>query len=156
MIFTLFKPLDFKQQNFIDVPLFELITFVMHEINPKGLDSTMNGAKAIRYSDRYTIDNANYTDNTKKFIANMRANHGVYKNDILDLKGDVVYTREDGLTLETSKATYDKKSSMVNINQEYVTYKGLNRIVGSSAIYNNKKNRITSKNVVAKYQIREN
>jgi len=156
MIFTLLNPLKVKQQDFVDVPLFELFTFVMHEINPNGLDNTMNGSSALRYSDRYTIENVNYTDNTKKFIANMKANHGVYKNDILDLEGEVVYTREDGLTLETSKARYNKTTAIVSINKKYITYQGSNKIIGSSAVFNNIKNKLTSKNVIVKYKIREN
>jgi len=147
--------MNLKQQEFIDVPLFELSTFIIYEINKVGLDTMMLGTKAIRYADRYSVNNINYTDNTQKYIANMKADNGIYKNDILTLTGNVLYTREDGLTLETSKAVYNKKNKVTIINNNFVSYKGNNRVIGSSAIYNNKNNKLASKNVIAKYQIKE-
>jgi len=147
--------MNLKQQEFIDVPLFELSTFIIYEINKMGIDTMMLGTKAIRYADRYSVNNINYTDNTQKYIANMKADNGIYKNDILTLTGNVLYTREDGLTLETSKAVYNKKNKVTIINNNFVSYKGNNRVIGSSAIYNNKNNKLASKNVIAKYQIKE-
>jgi len=147
--------MNLKQQKFIDVPLFELSTFIIYEINKVGLDTMMLGTKAIRYADRYSVDNINYTDNTQKYIANMKADNGIYKNEILTLSGNIIYTREDGLTMETSKAIYNKKNSVTTIDNDFVSYKGNNRVIGSSAIYNNKNNKLASKNVIAKYQIKE-
>ncbi len=138
------------------MPLFEFSTFINYEINKVGLDTIMIGTKAIRYADRYTVDDVNFTDNTKKYIANMKADTGVYKQDILTLKGNVVYTREDGLILETSKAIYNKTNSVTTIDNDYVLYKGNNKVIGSSAKYNGVLNTIESKNVTAKYQIKEN
>jgi hypothetical protein len=148
--------MNLKQQEFVDVPLFELSTFTIYEINKIGLDTMMIGTRAFRYTNRYSVDNINYTDNTQEYIANMKANNGVYKNDILTLRGDVVYTREDGLVMQTSKAIYNKKSSVTTIDNDYVSYRGSNRVIGSWAKYNNKLNKIASKNVIAKYQIKEN
>jgi len=148
--------MNIKQQEFVDVPLFELSTFIIYEINKVGLDTMMIGTRAIRYADRYRIDNINYTDNTQEYIANMKANNGLYKNDILTLTGDVIYNREDGLVMETSKAVYNKKNTVTTIENDYVSYRGSNRVIGSSAKYNNKLNKIASKNVIAKYQIKEN
>ena len=148
--------MNLKQQEFVDVPLFELSTFVIYEINKIGLDTMMIGTKAIRYTDRYSVDNINYTDNTQEYIANMKANNGIYKNDILTLTGDVLYNREDGLVMETSKAIYNKKNTITTIDNDYVSYQGNNRVIGSSAVYNNKLNKIASKNVIVKYQIKEN
>lgn len=147
--------MNLKQQKFVDVPLFELSTFVIYEINKVDLDTIMIGAKAIRYANRYSVDNINYTDNTQKYIANMRANNGTYKNDILTLTGNVVYSREDGLVMKTNKAIYNKKNKLATINNDYVAYQGNNKVIGSSAIYNNKLNKITSKNVIVKYQLKE-
>lgn len=145
-----------KQQKFVDVPLFELSTFITYEINKIGLDTMMLGTRAIRYTNRYTVDNINFTDNTKEYIANIKANTGVYKQDILTLNGNVVYTRADGLILETSKAIYNKTNGITTIDNDYVLYKGDNKVIGSSAKYNGVSNKIVSKNVTAKYQIKEN
>ena len=155
LIFIGFKPLDVKQQNFVDVPLFELQSFVVYEINQLGLDTMMLGSNAIRYSDRYTVKNIDYTDNSTNYIANMKANNGIYKNNIVVLNGDVVYTREDGLTFQTQKAIYNKKTSIAKTDTPYVLYQGQNRVRGLSLIYNSKLNTIQSNQVVSKYQLKE-
>ena len=157
MIFIGFKPLDIKQQKFVDVPLFQIEEFTLHELNQNGLVTLMKGSNATRYSDRYNVDNIDYTDNSKEYIANMSADNGLYrdKQDIIDLKGNVLYNREDGLVFESDEATYNKKSSIANTNKDYLIYKGLNRVIGTSLIYNNRLNKTTSKNVIANYQIQE-
>ena len=155
LIFVGFKPLDVKQQNFVDVPLFELQSFVVYEINQQGLDTMMLGSNAIRYSNRYTVKNIDYTDNSRDYIINMKASSGIYKNNIVSVDGDVVYTREDGLTFQTQKAIYNKKTSIAKTDSSYILYQDKNRVRGSSIIYNNKLNTIQSKRVVAKYQLKE-
>jgi len=157
MIFVGFKPLDIKQQKFDDVPLFELESFVLHELSQDGLVTLMKGTKAIRYSNRYDVSNMDYTDNSKEFLANMRANKGLYrdKKEIIDLEGDVIYNREDGLVFESQEASYNKKSSIAKTRKDYVMYRDKDRVIGTSLTYDNANNRIKSKNVVANYQIQE-
>ncbi len=157
MIFVGFKPLDIKQQEFVDVPLFQLEAFTLHELNENGLVTLMKGSKATRYSDRYSVVNIDYTDNSKKFVANMSADKGLYRDeqDIIDLKGNVLYNREDGLIFESDEVTYNKKSAIAHTNKDYVIYRDTNRVVGTSLRYDNNLNKIKSKNVIAKYQIKE-
>ena len=155
MIFFIFKPLDIKEQSFTDVPLFEVSSFTIYEINTLGLDSILLGTKGTRYADRYDIDNINFTDNTKKYIANVKASNGIYKDDIITLKQDVIYNREDGLSFFSDEAIYNKTDSILKTNYQYVAYRGKNKIVGSSLIYNNLKNKIQSKNTIVTYQLRE-
>ncbi|MCW8954041.1 MAG: LPS export ABC transporter periplasmic protein LptC [Sulfurimonas sp.] len=155
LILFAFKPLDIKQQVFTDVPLFSITSFTMHELNQEGLITLMNGTKAVRYEDRYTVDFMDYTDNSKEYIANMKSNTGVYKDEIVDLNGDVVYFREDGLTFETQHAVYNKKTTIAYADGKYVLYRGKNVVTGDRLQYNNSLERIKSKNVIAKYQLKE-
>ena len=155
MIYTMFKPMKIKQQEVGAIPLFELATFTMYELNNKGLVSIILGTNAVRYNDRYTIQNINYTDNSREYIANIKANQGVYKDNIIDLKGDVVYTREDGLVFKTQVATYNQKTSIANASGDYVSYRNSDKITGNSLEYNNILDTVKSKNVVAKYNIEE-
>jgi lipopolysaccharide assembly outer membrane protein LptD (OstA) len=147
--------LHIKQQIHKDVPLFELKEFTMYELDRVGLHTIMLGSAATRYKDRYTVKNIDYTDNSKKYIANMKANHGVYKNDIVTLTGDISYVREDGLTFKTQKAVYNKKTSNVISNVGYVAYMNDSVIKGTYIKYNNDTNRIYSKNITAKIQLQE-
>ncbi len=155
MIFFFFEPMKIKQQKFIDVPLFELTSFTLHELSRVGLETLMTGDDAIRYADRYTVSNINYTDNSKEYIASMKAKRGVYKDDIVDLEDDVVYAREDGLSFETNKAVYNKKTSIATADSDYTSYRGKNIVNGSFVKYNNSLKRVESKNVTATYQLKE-
>ncbi len=157
VIFIGFKPLDIKQQDFVDVPLFKLTAFTLHELDEDGLVTLMKGIKATRYSDRYEVANIDYTDSSKKYIANMRADSGLYvdKDEIINLKGNVFYNREDGLVFETDEATYNKKTSIAKTDKNYILYRGLDRVIGTSLKYDNGLNRVKSKNVIVKYQLEE-
>jgi len=154
MIFFLFKPLNIKEQKFTDVPLFEISTFTLLEFSDKGLITLMKGSNAIRYSNRYKVTDVDFTDNAKEYRANMKADHGLYKNEVIDLKGDVLYTREDGLTFESETANYDKKTKVAHTNSNYVSYLDKNRATGSSLTYNNLSKKIESKNIIVNYQLK--
>ncbi|MCX6076695.1 MAG: LPS export ABC transporter periplasmic protein LptC [Campylobacterales bacterium] len=155
MIFFLFEPLNIREQNFIDVPLFEMSSFTLLEFDDKNLITLMTGNNAVRYSDRYKVANIDYTDNSKGYRANMKASDGLYQNEIIDLKGDVVYTREDGLIFKSQTADYNNITKIAHTNSDYVSYQGKNRVVGSSLTYNNVLKKIESKNIVANYQLEE-
>jgi LPS export ABC transporter protein LptC len=155
MILFLFKPLNIKQQEFKDVPLFNISSFTVYELNNKGLITFINGSQATRYSDRYTINDIDYTDNSKKFLANMKADYGVFKDKIVDLKGDVVYFREDGLTFETKEATYNKEASIARADSDFILFRDKNKATGTNLVYSNLDNKIDAKNIKITYQIQK-
>lgn len=155
MILFLFKPLDIKQKIFNEVSLFSISSFTMHELNSDGLLTLMNGEKATKYTDRYVVEKMDYTDNSKKYIANMKSNSGVYKDDIVSLSGDIVYIREDGLTFQTQKAIYNKKTNIAMTEADYLLFRDNNRVTGKELKYNNSLDTIESKDVTAIYQLQE-
>ena len=155
LIFVLFKPLDIKQHNFKDVPLFEISSFTLYELDTESLTTIMKGDRAVRYNNRYTVTKIDYTDNSKEYIANMSAKNGIYKNDIVDLIGDVVYAREDGLMFKTDKATYNKKTNIAYTDGDFISYRADDVITGTSLVYNNLLKTATAKKIAAKYQLQE-
>lgn len=155
MILFLFKPMEIKQHVFKEVPLFTISNFTMHELDQKGLVTLMNGSKAARFTDRYTVEEMDYTDNSKEYMANMKANSGVYKNEVVHLNGEILYVREDGLTFETQKAVYNKKTAIATADGDFVLYRGANRVTGEKLKYNNSLEKIESKNVNAIYKFEE-
>ncbi len=156
MILFLFKPLNIKEKDFEDVPLLDIDTFVLYELNVKGLQTLMTGEKALRYSDRYVVDFIDFTDNSKEYISNMKANTGLYKNSIVTLNGDITYIREDGLAFDTQKMIYNMKTAIVTTDVDFIAYREKNSMQGTSMVYNSKLDKIKIKNVIAKYQdIRE-
>jgi len=155
VIFFVFKPLNLKEQVFVDVPVFELKNFTLYELNNKGLTTLMSGERALKYADRYEVSTIDYTDNSEKYLANMKAKSGIYQKNIVELDGEIVYIREDGLTFKTQKALYYKDKNIVDVPTKYVSYRGQNITTGSSMKYNNISENIESKNVTAKYEMKE-
>ena len=155
MIYIVFKPMSVEQQAFKDIPLFEITDFKVHELDTKGLKSLLSGSESQRFKDRYTVENINYTDNSKKFLANMSAKNGVHKEDVTTLRGDVRYKREDGLVFEGEEAIYNKKLALLSTNEKYIIYQGKNNIRGETLLYNSQTNRVQSTKIQAIYQLQE-
>jgi len=153
MILFLFKPLDIKQRAFSDVPLFNVSLFTAYELNDKRLITQMSGTEGTRYSNRFTVNNMDYTDNSRKYLSNMKADKGLSKGEMVYLNGDVIYFREDGLTFETNKANYNKKTSVAKTNSTFVLHRNNDVARGTNLVYNNQKNTIRFKNVNVTYQI---
>ncbi|MFT5662340.1 MAG: LPS export ABC transporter protein LptC [Sulfurimonas sp.] len=155
VIFFLFEPLNIKKQDFGEIPVFELEKFKLIELNEKGLTTVMDGVKGVRYTDRYIVYNINYTDNTKKYLANMTADEGLYEGDIIDLTGNIKYSREDGISFSTQEAVYNRKTNIVTSPGKYIAYLGKNKVTGSTIEYSNVLDTITSKQVTVNYKLKE-
>lgn len=155
-VLFIFKPLDIKTQETGDTPLFKINSFTIHEFNPSGLETFMTGSSALKFFDGYIVNEIDYTDNSKKDLANVKANIGTYKNNFLEFIGDVMYVREDGFTFESQKVTYNKEDSLVKSNGEYIAYREHDTIKGTNLKYNSSNNNITSKNILIKYQLEDN
>ena len=156
MIYFLFKPMEIKETNTQEVPLFSIDKFTLHELDQNGLTTLMHGTKAKRYSDRYDVSDIDYTDNSKQFTSNMKANHGLYKEEIVYLDGDVKFDRKDGFRYFSQKAVYNKKTEVASTSVKYNATMGLSKLLGTSIVINNNKNTIKSKNIYAIYNFKEN
>ena len=154
-IYIFFKPLEIKQKQFGEIPLLELSPFTLYELDITGLRTIMKGSSGLRYKNRYVVNDIDYMDNSKKYLANMQANNGVYKNNIITLTKDVHYAREDGLSFDTQKLIYNKTKAIATSNVGYVAHRGDDTFKGTYIRYNNNKNFIFSKNVTAKIQLEE-
>ena len=115
----------------------------------------MDGDKGIRYIDRYIVYNVDYTDNTKKYLANMVAKEGIYKGNVIDLNGNIEYSREDGISFFTQKAIYNKTTNIVHSPVKYTAYLGESRLNGSYIKYNNVLDTVISENITVKYKLKE-
>ncbi|MDQ1264367.1 MAG: hypothetical protein QG559_1368 [Campylobacterota bacterium] len=155
MILFFFQPKEVTKNKFGDIALFNISSFTMYEFDSNGLITLMNGKEATRYKNRYTVSDIDYTDNSKEYVANMKAKNAIYKNEIVHLDGDIIYSREDGLIFETQKATYDKKKSIARVNGEYVVYMEKNRAIGKGLEYNNSSKKLKTKDVFITYQLNE-
>lgn len=142
-------------QNFDETPSLEITSFTLHELDTSGVTTIMKGNSALRYDDRYLVKNIDYTDNSKKYKANMIADDGIYKDDIVNLSGNIVYSRADGLLFKTQKAEYDKVRNIATSTTDYVAFMGRSTMKGSSLKYDNVNKTIESKNINIVYKLKE-
>jgi hypothetical protein len=154
-IYTLFKPLALKEQKFTELPLFELRDFKLHELNTTALTTYMSGKSALRYSDRYEIKQFDYMDNAKKYLTNIHADYGIYKDPIITLRGDIKFVQKDGLTFQTQEAIYNKSTKLLRAKGAYTLFKDNDKVEGRDLYFYNIKNIVRSKDVTAIYQLQE-
>lgn len=155
VIFSFMEPLNIKGQEPKDTPLFELTSFTIHELNDKGLSTLMQGEKALSFDDKYLVSNIDYTDNSKDLIVNVKAQHGVYKDDVVNLKGNVVFNREDGLIIETDDIIYNKNTGLVNSDEKTTMRKNDDNIVGATLTYDINQEILKVTDVMAIFKFKE-
>ena len=155
MIYIFFQPTEYKEEYYKEIPLFKINDFTLYELNTKELFTLMKGSEAVRYKERYEVSAINYTDSSKNYIANMIANEGVYKDSIVTLNGDVVYSREDGLIFETQSLLYDKVKTTAYVEGDFVAHQAQNRVTGRMLHYNNTRNFASAKKITALYNLEE-
>ncbi len=150
-IFFGFKPLHVDEKTTKEIAQVEVENFVLYELDTKSLQTLMVGKNAKKYEKRYVVKNIDYTDNGEKFIANIKAKNGLYKGDIIDLRGDVHYVREDGLSLETQHIIYDQKTKVAVADTKYILHKNNSVARGTYLMFDSKQDRIKSKNIDVVY-----
>jgi LPS export ABC transporter protein LptC len=138
-----------------EIPIFEFRDFTMYELDNHSLQMQMKGSQASKYQDRYEIDNINYLDNTQQNRANMVAQHGTYKDDVILLDGDVFYKslNKTKFTFHTKKARYEKRKSLIISDSNYTITFDHGSMRGVFLQYNTKNKTLYSKDVTANYTI---
>ncbi|MBU0632403.1 LPS export ABC transporter periplasmic protein LptC [bacterium] len=156
MIYLFFHPMKLEKFNKSEIAQLELTNFTMYDLNQDGLKSIFSGTKGYRYVNRYEVFDINYTDNSEALIANITSDFGIYKNHLVSMYGDLVYTRADGLTYKSDDGNYNQKTGFLRTESKYISYRNNDRITGDSLVYDSKKGHATSKNVSAIYEITNN
>lgn len=155
MIYILFEPLAIKEREHEDVPIFQIKNFVMYELNSVGLKTLMTGEQTFKYDDRYVVDIIDFTDRSKDYISNMKADKGLYKEQIVNLSGNIAYIREDGLAFKSETMTYNTDTAVAKTDSSYIANKNSSTMTGTSLEYSSTLNTLKSQNVVIKYQLTE-
>jgi len=155
MIFFLFEPIHLKKQNHGEIALLKLENFKISELNREKLVSVIAGTTGTRYTNRYIIDDLDYVDNENKDLVKLKSKIGIYKNNILDLEGDVKYIRADGLSFESQRIIYNEKSKIAKSPVKYTSHMNNHLAKGSSIEYNSVTKVTNSKNITINYQLKE-
>ena len=155
MIYIFFNPMKLEKLDQKEIPQLEITNFTIYDLDKTGLISLFNGAKGFRYKDRYEVSDINYTDNSKEYISSLTSAFGVYKDFKVNMSGDVVYKRDDGLTFKSDNGQYDQKTGVFTTKSKYVSYRNNDKISGEELMFDNKNGHTTSKNVDATYEIKD-
>lgn len=156
MIYIFFNPAKLQQFETKEIAQLELFNFTIYDLDKNGLRSIFSGLKGYKYKDRYEVSDINYTDNTKEYTANIQSDFGIYKDNIVNMQGNVVYARSDGLTFKTGEATYNQNTGFLKTPSTYTLYKNDDKITGTKLIFDSKENHVVSKQISATYQINDN
>lgn len=134
-IFVFFKPLEIHFDNPNEVAQLELEHFTVYELTKMGLKSITKGSKGARFENRNEASDINFTDNSRAFSQNMRADFGRQENGVVYLDGNVRYKRQDGLRFESDEAEYDQNSTIATTEGDFVMYYGKNSLEGQKLYY---------------------
>jgi hypothetical protein len=149
-----FTPNYPPSQSAHEIPKIELIDFTLYEVSKKGIDHILEGKEGQKFDEYYTVTSAKFSDNTKELFQTIRSRDVEYRNDVIDLKENVHYVREDGLEFRSNKGRYDTKKSLISINDSFEITQKSNRIDGKNLIYNNEYDTISAENVQVRYQLK--
>lgn len=156
MIYVFFNPTKLQQFETKEIAQLELFNFSIYDLDVKGLRSVFSGLKGYKYKDRYEVSDVNYTDNTKEYTTNIYSDFGIYKDHIINLQGDVVFVRADGLSFKTNEAFYDQDTGILKTPSAYTLYRNNDKITGVKLFFDSKENHVLSKQISATYQIQDN
>ncbi len=153
-MFGYFKPLNAEATSTKELPQFELDTFVIYEISPHKVDHFFEGEHGKRFSDRYEVHLAKFTNNEKMLLESISAENALYKNDIITLKGNVHYSREDGLEFRSNEGSYDQNRSVITTQGGFLITKENNKIEGTQLNYNLTLDTVSANRIRGSYQLK--
>ena len=148
-----FKPTMFKEEAKVEVPKFELESFVVYEISALGIDRFFQGEHGKRFEDRYEVSSAKFSNNSKTLFESISANNALYKDDIITLDGNVHYVRADGLQFHSDEGKYDTPHSLVTTRGNFVITQNNNRVHGTQLQLNTKSHTVSANAVSGSYQL---
>lgn len=152
-MFGYFNPSSPVQAKTAEVPQFELDDFVIYEISSTRIDHFFEGEHGKRFSDRYEVEGAKFTNNEKALLESIRANSALYKEDVVYLNGNVHYARADGLQFRSNEGTYDQKHSFVKTNGAFTITKEQNIINGTGLYYDLTLDTVSAQQIRGSYQL---
>lgn len=153
-MYNYFTPNYILSKDVGEVPKIELFSFTLYEISHKGIDHILEGKEGKKFDDRYAVTSAKFSDNTKTLFQTIESENVDYQSDIIKLKGNVHYAREDGLEFRSNEGKYNTDTAMIQTQGAFVITQKSNRIDGSTLLYDNKNNMVFADHVRVSYQLK--
>ena len=154
-VFLFFKPMKVNIAEPGELAQIELDRFIVHEVTPAGVKTILAGTHALRFTDRYEVNDLNLTDRSENHTENMRAKFGIYREPLISLRDDVHYERDDGIVFETDSADYNRSSGQMVAAGPFILWQGRDRVEGKDLFYNSKSGDISAKKIVGNYMLKD-
>jgi hypothetical protein len=153
-MYTYFSPDYNAKYNNVEIPKIELHDFTLYEISHRGIDHVLEGKEGKKYEEYYEVTSAKFSDNTATLFQTIRSDNAEYRNDVIDLDGDMHYVREDGLEFHAASGSYDSKSSLVKVPGSFIITQNANRIDGENMLYHTEQESVSANRIQASYQLK--
>ena len=144
-IYVFFKPMNIAQQQPGEIAQLELNDFTVKEFDTEHLKTVLSGSFGKRFTDRYEVEDINFTDATREHKQNITAKSGLYKSGIVTLKGAVLFKRDDGVVFSSEHIVYDHNSTVAQAIGPFKLRRGLESFSGVDLVYNNTNGNIAAK-----------
>jgi len=119
-IYIFFSPMKLPINKESKTAQLQLSHFTVYNLTTHGVQSVFSGTKGLKYGLKYIVYDVNYTDNSTKSLANITALHGVFKQPIIKLDGNVLYKNISGLIFKSNEATYNQTSKVLRTKGKYI------------------------------------
>ncbi|MDP2850699.1 MAG: LPS export ABC transporter periplasmic protein LptC [Sulfuricurvum sp.] len=153
-MYVYFTPDNSLTQDMGEIPKIELSNFTLYEISHKGIDHILSGDEGKKFDEYYVITSAKFSDNTKNLFQSIRSDDAEYRNDIIQLDGNVHYVREDGLEFRSHEGSYNTQKSLVQTQGSFVITQNANRVEGTRLLYNTELDTVSANQVRGSYQLK--
>lgn len=152
-MFIYFKPAEHDQLEANEIPIFELDHFNIYEISPAGINHFFEGDHGKRFSDRYEVTQAKFSNNKKALFESIRADNASYKDEIVSLNGNVHYVRDDGLQFNSDEGVYDQNRSIITTDGVFTITKNANSVHGTHLYYDLNLDTVSADHIRGSYQL---
>jgi len=157
-ILLFFKPTKFDEplSQKVEIAELELRNFTLYEVGLDGLKDIMVGKEGYRFKNRFEVKEIDYTDSTRKLQNNLKADFGRYNNkNLITLKGNVRYHREDGVHFVTDRAIVHQHKETITTVGPFKMDRLSDEVVGKDLFYDTKKGHATAKQVTGVFQLQD-
>ena len=155
-IYIAYKPvrIDDPLSSGEEVAEMELNKFTLYSLDATGLQNIMIGDKGFQYKDRLEVKDINYTDSSRRLLNKIQADNGSYDNiNIITLKGNVRYYREDGVHFHANKALLHQKEEIIDVVGPFTLNRGPDKVIGFDLFYDTKKGISHARDVIGDYTL---
>jgi len=160
---TYFMPVDnvIKDDSSKDTPLVVFEKPLMHTINEQNVSRTVIASRVVRYKARDEMHDAdillrNSLDNTEYKEESLKAKVIIKIVDELNLRKDVIYKRDDFISLNTNELNYNLKTKLAQNNTAYTGNYYNNSIDGTNLYLDGINNYMKSNNVHFQIEVKNN